>query len=253
MTARFTGKVALITGAGGVVGRATALAFAREGATVVAADLNDDAVSETVKLIEAEGRDASGITVDVTDSAAVAAMVDTTVSRHGGLHIAFNNAGILGAGAPVAELDEEVWHQVLAVNLTGVFLSMKHEIAHMSRNGGGVIVNTASNLGAHWRLAGMGAYSTSKAGVSFLTRTAAREYIGQGIRINSISPGPIDTPMSYLPGETRAERDARLASTLPIARVATPEEIAASVLWLASPESSFVVGHDHVIDGGATA
>lgn len=253
MTARFDGKVALVSGAAGVVGRATALAFAREGATVVVADIREEGVTETVKLIEAEGGAADGVIVDVTDSASVAAMVDAAVTRHGGLHIAFNNAGILDGGTPVAEHDEAVWNRVLAVNLTGIFLAMKAEIAHMSANGGGVIVNTASNLGAHWRLAGMSAYATSKAGVSFLTRTAAREAIGQGVRINAISPGPIDTPMSYLPGESREERDARLNPTVPLGRVATPEEIAAAVLWLASPESSFVVGHDHVIDGGATA
>ncbi|MFB7666554.1 SDR family NAD(P)-dependent oxidoreductase [Kitasatospora sp. NPDC056138] len=250
---RFAGKIALVTGAAGVLGRTTALAFAREGATVLVADRNEDGVAETVKLIEAEGGEASGVLVDVSDSASVANMVQTAVSRYGGLHIAFNNAGVLGGGTPVGEHEEDEWNRVLSINLTGVFLALKHEIAHMGVNGGGVIVNTASNLGAHWRLAGMSAYATSKAGVSFLTRTAAREAISQGVRINSISPGPIDTPMSYLPGETREERDARLAPTNPLGRVAQPEEIAAAVLWLASEDSSFVVGHDHVIDGGATA
>ncbi|PRH76515.1 short-chain dehydrogenase [Streptomyces solincola] len=253
MTARFTGKVVLVTGAAGVLGRTTAQAFAAEGATVVVADLDENGVNETVKLIETDGGTASGVVVDVTDSASVKAMVDHAVSTHGGLHVAFNNAGILGGGTPVGEHDEDVWNKVLAVNLTGVFLALKHETAHMAANGGGVIVNTASNLGAHWRLATMSAYSTSKAGVSFLTRTAAREYIQQGVRINAISPGPIDTPMSYLPGETREQRDARLAPTVPLGRVADPREVANAVLWLASEESSFVVGHDHVIDGGATA
>ncbi|GGM42648.1 short-chain dehydrogenase [Micromonospora sonchi] len=250
---RFTDKTVLVTGAGGVLGRTAALSFAQEGAAVAVADLNESAVHETVKMIESEGGKASGIIVDVTSSESVKAMVDTVVSRHGGLHIAFNNAGILGGGTPVGEHDEDVWNKVLAVNLTGVFLALKYETAQMAANGGGVIVNTASNLGAHWRLAGMSAYSTSKAGVSFLTRTAALEYINQGVRINSISPGPIDTPMSYLPGETREQRDARLAPTVPLGRVADPQEIANAVLWLASEESSYVVGHDHVIDGGATA
>jgi NAD(P)-dependent dehydrogenase (short-subunit alcohol dehydrogenase family) len=222
-------------------------------ATVAVADLDEGAVDETVELIETEGGKASGVGVDVTIAESVEAMVETVVSRHGGLHVAFNNAGILGGGTPVGEHDEDVWNKVLAVNLTGVFLALKYETAHLASNGGGVIVNTASNLGAHWRLAGMSAYSTSKAGVSFLTRTAALEYIDQGVRINSISPGPIDTPMSYLPGETREQRDARIAPTVPVGRVADPQEVANAVLWLASEESSYVVGHDHVIDGGATA
>jgi NAD(P)-dependent dehydrogenase (short-subunit alcohol dehydrogenase family) len=253
MTGQFEGKVALVTGAAGVVGRTTALAFAQEGANVVVADIDPDGVDRTVDLIRASAGTAHGVVVDVTDSDSVSAMVNTATEAFGGLHIAFNNAGILAGGTPVGAHDEEVWNRVLAVNLTGVFLAMKHEIAHMSVNGGGVIVNTASNLGAHWRLAGMSAYATSKAGVSFLTRSAAREAIVHGVRINAISPGPIDTPMSYLPGETREQRDARLNPTVPLGRVATPEEIAAAVLWLASPQSSFVVGHDHVIDGGATA
>ncbi|MEX5635132.1 SDR family NAD(P)-dependent oxidoreductase [Parafrankia sp. FMc2] len=253
MVARFTGKVVLVTGAGGVLGRTTALSFANEGATVAVADVNESSAKETVRLIEAGGGNASGIVVDVTSSESVKAMVDTVVARHGRLDVAFNNAGILDGGTPVGEHDEDVWNRVLAVNLTGIFLALKYETAHLAANGGGTIVNTASNLGAHWRLAGMSAYSTSKAGVSFLTRTAAREYIGRGVRINSISPGPIDTPMSYLPGESREQRDTRLAPTVPLGRVADPQEIANAVLWLASEESSYVVGHDHVIDGGATA
>ncbi|MFI5528738.1 SDR family NAD(P)-dependent oxidoreductase [Kitasatospora sp. NPDC051853] len=253
MSARFTDKVVMVTGAAGVVGRTAALAFAKEGATVVVADRNEDGVNETVRLIEEEGGKASGVLVDVADSASLANAVRHAVETHGGLHVAFNNAGILRGGTPIAEHDEQAWHDSIAVNLTGVFFALKHQIAHMSANGGGAIVNTASNLGAHWRLANMAAYSTSKAGVSFLTKTAALEAIQHGVRINSISPGPIDTPMSYLPGETREQRDARLGPTVPLGRVADPSEIAKAVLWLASDESSFVVGHDHVIDGGATA
>ncbi|KPM55121.1 short-chain dehydrogenase [Frankia sp. CcI49] len=253
MGARFTDKVVLVTGGGGALGRAAALSFAGEGATVAVAARTEGSAKETVSLIEANGGKASGVVVDVTRSESVKAMVDTVVARHGGLHVAFNNAGVLGGGTPVGDHDEDVWNQVLAVNLTGVFLAMKYETAYLAANGGGTIVNTASNLGAHWRLAGMSAYATSKAGVSFLTRTAALEYIGRGVRINSISPGPIDTPMSYLAGENREQRDARLSPTVPLGRVADPQEIANAVLWLASEESSYVVGHDHVIDGGATA
>ncbi|MEV5012610.1 glucose 1-dehydrogenase [Streptomyces sp. NPDC055692] len=252
MTTRFTGKVALITGGGSGIGRATALAFAREGATVVVAGRSINPLEQTVKLIKDEGGQASAVTADVSSSQDIARLVATTVERHGGLHIAFNNAGILEAG-PLADMDEANWDRQLAVNLTGVFLSMKHEIAHMRVHGGGVIVNTASNLGAHMRLPFLGAYAASKAAVSALSRAAAKEYIQKGIRINAFSPGPIDTPMSLRPGETEDDRTARMKDALPIGRVGTLDEAASAVLWLASPEASFAVGHDLVLDGGATA
>ncbi|HEX2312441.1 MAG TPA: SDR family oxidoreductase [Thermomonospora sp.] len=253
MSSRFTGKVVLVTGATGGVGTVTAQAFAREGATVVLAGRDEGRLAALVKQIADEGGTASAVTVDVTRPDEVAAMVETAVARHGRLDVAFNNAGVFGEFNSVADYDERVWDTVLATNLTGVFLAMKHEIAHMRRNGGGTIVNMASNVGAHFRLPGAGAYAASKAAVATLTRTAAREHIGDGVRINAISPGPIDTPMSLRPGETRAERDARMKDVLPIGRVAACAEVAATVLWLASDESAFVVGHDHVIDGGATA
>src|SRR5690606_15888288 len=142
---------------------------------------------------------------------------------------------------------------VLATNLTGVWLSLRAQVRHMRTAGGGVIVNVASNIGAHLRLPGLSAYAASKAGVSALTRSAALDHIGEGVRINAVSPGPIATAMSRLPGETDAERDARVAAALPAGRIGTPEEVAASILWLASPASAFVVGQDVVVDGGATA
>ncbi|MCW2912583.1 MAG: NAD(P)-dependent dehydrogenase, short-chain alcohol dehydrogenase family [Actinomycetia bacterium] len=252
MTTRFTGKVALVTGGGSGIGQATAQAFAREGATVVVAGRSPQSLAQTVKLIQAEGGRATAITADVTRPEDVAHLVAATVAEHGGLHLAFNNAGVIGAG-PVADLDQDTWDRTLAVNLTGVWLSMKYEIAHMRAHGGGVIVNTASNVGASMRIPGLGAYAAAKAGVSALTRTAAREYIGDGIRINAISPGPLDTPMSLRPGETDVDRSERIKDALPIGRVGSLEEVAATVLWLASPDAGFVVGHDLVLDGGASA
>jgi NAD(P)-dependent dehydrogenase (short-subunit alcohol dehydrogenase family) len=252
MITRFAGKVALVTGGGTGIGRAVARAFAREGASVVVAGRSAEPLAQSVKLIEAEGGHASAVTADVSRSEDVARLVAVTVQRHGGLHIAVNDAGILEA-SPIADMDQAAWDRLLAINLTGVFVCMKHEIAHMRTSGGGVIVNTASTVGAHLRLPTLGAYAASKAAVSTLTRAAAQEYIGHGIRINAISPGPIDTPMSLGPGETEVDRARRLHDALPIGRVGTVEEAAASVLWLASPESGFIVGHDLVVDGGGTA
>lgn len=252
MTQRFTGKTVLITGGGSGIGRAAALAFAREGAAVAAAGRRREPLDETVRLIKDAGGQASAVTADVSSPADAERLVAATADRHGGLHIAFNNAGTLEAG-PLADMDPAAWDRQVAVNLTGVFLAMKHEITHMRASGGGVIINTASNLGAHMRLPFLGAYAATKAAVSALTRAAAREYITDGIRINAISPGPIDTPMSLRPGETEADRDKRLADALPVGRAGTVAEAAAAVLWLASPEAGFTVGHDLVIDGGATA
>jgi NAD(P)-dependent dehydrogenase (short-subunit alcohol dehydrogenase family) len=253
-TGRFIGKVALITGGGGVIGRATALAFAREGATVVVAGLRPASLEETVGLIEEVGGKGSGLAADLTREDDVAGLMETIAARYGGVDIAFNNAGIVGPlGRRVAEIAEADWNAVLASNLTSIWLSMKYEIAQMRARGGGVIINMASNLGAHMVLPGMGAYAASKAAVSTLTRAAAREYIGEGIRINSLSPGAVDTPMSRLPGETDADRDERMKTASPIGRVGSTAEIAATVLWLASPESGYAVGLDLVVDGGASA
>jgi NAD(P)-dependent dehydrogenase (short-subunit alcohol dehydrogenase family) len=193
------------------------------------------------------------ITADVTQSADLAVLVTRIAATHGRLDIAVNNAGTLTAVGPVGDIDETQWSMLVSVNLTGILLSMKHEIAQMRRNGGGAIINVASILGAHMRLSGLGAYAATKAAVSALTRNAALDHIHEGIRINAVSPGPIDTPMSSRPGETQADRDARMRQELPVGRVGALEEVAAAVLYLASPEAGFVVGTDLVIDGGATA
>ena len=252
MVRRFEGKVVLITGGGSGIGRATAVAFAREGATVIVAGRRPGATTETAALIAASGGVGEAATVDVSREEDVARLVDGIASRYGRLDVAFNNAGILGAPGPLTGTSREMWSQVIDTNLIGVWTCMKYEIALMRRQGGGAIVNVAANIGQHKAIPFLSAYSASKAAVSALTRVAALECAGDGIRINAVSPGLVDTEMSLLPGETRAQRDERVRGAIPAGRVAAPEEIAAAVLWLASDEARFLIGHDLVIDGGAS-
>ncbi|MFJ3592095.1 SDR family NAD(P)-dependent oxidoreductase [Streptomyces sp. NPDC090231] len=250
---RFTGRTALVTGAGSGLGRAIALAFAAEGASVVAAGRTAATLDETVGLIGAAGGTAAAVTADVTDSDRLRNLVRESVTRFGGLDIAVNNAGILRGAGPVGEVSEEDWDAVLRTNVTGVWLAMKHEIAHMKENGGGAIVNISSNLGAHLRIPNLATYITSKAAVSALTRAAALDHIHQGIRINAVSPGASAAPMSLLPGETDSDRAERVKSQNPLGRVAEAGEVAAAVLYLASPMAGAVVGTDLVVDSGASA
>jgi NAD(P)-dependent dehydrogenase (short-subunit alcohol dehydrogenase family) len=241
MPARFDGKVALITGGGDGIGRAAALGFARQGATVVVAGPEHEDLNGTVKLIRDEGGQASPVVADITarGDGAAAHMVAATVERYGALHIAFNNATVAHPSQSVADICELVWADTLATNLTGVWMAMKHEIAHMRANGGGVIVNTACNMASTGLLPGMGAYAASKAALSTLTRTAAAEYIGEGVRINAISPGPAhEAPPEGMSADP----------LLPGGGGATAEEVAETVLWLCSDEAAFVVGHDLVLD-----
>ncbi|MFE3555068.1 SDR family NAD(P)-dependent oxidoreductase [Streptomyces sp. NPDC059193] len=250
---RFTGKTVLVTGAGSGLGRAIALAFAAEGASVVVAGRTAASLDETVGLIEAAHGTAAAVTADVTDAGQLQNLVRESVNRFGTLDIAVNNAGILRGTVPVDEVSEEDWDAVLRTNVTGVWLAMKHEIAHMKANGGGTIVNISSNLGAHQRIPNAAAYITSKAAVTALTRAAALDHIHQGIRINAVSPGASAAPMSLQPGESEADRAERVKGENPLGRVAEAEEVAAAVLYIASPAAGSVVGTDLVIDSGSSA
>ncbi|MBL7495578.1 SDR family oxidoreductase [Frankia sp. CNm7] len=247
----FDGKVAVVTGAAGGIGRATARRLAAAGARVVVADLDLDQAEETVKLIAGDGGDAAAVRVDVAESASVKAMVDFTVRRYGGLDYAHNNAGIVGAGANIADMPDEVWERGIAVMLSGVFYGMKHEIPAILARGGGAIVNTSSGAGLIG-FPGMGNYVAAKHGVIGLTRTAALEYITQGIRINAICPGTARSRMvdDWMRGS--AEAEAQVAALHPIGRIAEADEIAEAVLWLLSGAASFVVGAALPVDGGYT-
>lgn len=247
----FSGQVALVTGAAGGIGSATARKFAAAGAQVVAADIDAAGAQATVEQIRADGGEASAVQVDVADSASVAAMVAYTVRTYGGLDIAHNNAGIVGAGANVADMPDETWQRGIDVMLSGVFYGLKHEVPAILARGGGAIVNTSSGAGLIG-FPGMANYVAAKHGVIGLTKSAALEYIGQGIRINAICPGTARSRMVDEWMQASAEAEAQVAALHPIGRIADPDEIAEAVLWLASPAASFVVGVAMPVDGGYT-
>ncbi|MGW6688373.1 SDR family NAD(P)-dependent oxidoreductase [Streptomyces sp. NPDC054961] len=254
MSTRFTGKSVLVTGAGSGIGRAVALAFAAEGASVVVAGRTAAPLAETVALIEKEGGTAAAVTADVSRSEEVRGLVDRTVELFGSLDVAVNNAGVFLGGGPVADLSEEDWRTLLDINVTGVLFGLQAEVSRMrEQSTGGAIVNVSSNLGAHTRIPGVGGYAAAKAAVSALTRVAALDHIADGVRINAVSPGPAATAMSLHAGESDADRAARMKGESPLGRVSTTAEVAAAVLYLASADAASVVGTDLVIDGGAAA
>lgn len=244
-------KVALVTGGGSGIGRATAQAFAREGARVVIADLNAEGGEETARIIASLGGEACFVRTDVTKAAEVEALIRAAVDAYGRLDCAFNNAGIGGSLTRTANRSEEEWDLTMLVNLKGVWLCMKYELLQMEQQGGGAIVNTASAAG----LIGFqnaSAYSASKHGVIGLTRSAALEYARRNIRVNAVCPGFTQTAMmdewdTHRPGTAEG-----VAQFNPMKRLGTPDEIAAAVLWLCDEASSFVTGHALSVDGGVT-
>jgi NAD(P)-dependent dehydrogenase (short-subunit alcohol dehydrogenase family) len=255
MTRDLEGKRALVTGGASGIGRATALAFAREGARVAVADIMQDAAQRTVNEIKAMGGQALAIACDVTDDDAVKAMIAATVDAFGSLDCAFNNAGIApyqvnAGGQKIADVAPEAWRRLIDVNLTGVWLCLRHEVAEMRAQGsGGVIINTASILGLVGT-ATSSAYVAAKHGVVGLTKVAAADHAEDNIRVNAVCPGYIETPMTE---ETMRRRGERIMARVPMARMGKAAEIAEAVVWLCSPKASFVTGVSWAVDGGYTA
>lgn len=250
---RLKDKVAIITGAGSGLGRASARLFAKEGAKVMVADIAAGDGEETVRLIKEDGGDAIFVQVDVSKAADCEKMVKSAVGRYGKLDIMFNNAGVPGGATAIADLSEEEWNQVISVNLTGVFLGTKYAIPEMLKRGAGAIINTSSAAALVPARLG-GAYATSKAGVIGLTKATAMDYARKNIRANCIVPGPMETAyFSKTGGGDLARMSAvreKVLSQQPIGRFAQPEEVAQAALFLASDEASFVTGAALSIDGG---
>jgi len=251
MNFSFENRVALVTGAASGMGLATAKAFAEAGAAVVLADFREEAVKAEAERLIAAGHKAIAIRCDVSDEAQVAAMVNRTVADFGRLDAAFNNAGVMARIAPTADSTYEEWERVIGINLRGVWSCMKYELRQMERQGSGAIVNNAS-VGALTGNPGIGSYIASKHGVIGLTRTAALEYVKNGIRVNAVNPGLIDTQIARDVVSGNEQAYGEIAKSVPIGRAGRPEEIASAVLWLCSPEASYVVGQALTVDGGMT-
>ena len=242
-------SVAIVTGASSGIGRAAARRFAEEGARVVAADVDAEGGSETAEAIRDAGGEATFVGTDVSDRADVEAMVEAAVDRYGGLDFAFNNAGIEGRNDSLADQADDNWERVIDVNLKGVFLGLQAEIPAMLDDGGGVIVNTSSIAGVVG-FQGVSPYVASKHGVIGLTKTAALEYGREGVRVNAISPGVIETPMVERAAAANPEMIEAVSEATPMGRVGDPEEIGDAAVWLCSDDASFVTGETLVVDGG---
>jgi NAD(P)-dependent dehydrogenase (short-subunit alcohol dehydrogenase family) len=247
-----SGKVVIVTGGASGIGRATALAFAREGAKVVIGDIDVAGCENTVAAIKEKGGEAAYLGMDVTKSADIQALVKRAVSEYGGLDYAFNNAGLVGSVAGIVDTTEEEWNRVVAINLTGIWLCMKYEIPEMLKRGGGAIVNNGSVTGLVGAPGLVGNVAT-KHGVSGLTKSAALQYAQQGIRVNAVAPGLVRTALTQQMLAKHPEAESTLLAAVPQGRWCEPEEIAEAVVFLCSPRSSHMTGHVMAIDGGLTA
>lgn len=248
---RLSGKVAIITGASAGIGRATALLFAAEGAKVVAGARRQGELDALVGEIRAAGGDAVALAGDVRDEAYASGLVALAVEQYGRLDIAFNNAGTLGEGGPSTGVSEAGWNDTIAINLTGAFLGAKHQIARMVEDGGGSVIFTSTFVGYTFGFPGMAAYAASKAGLIGLTQALAAEFGPQGVRVNAVLPGAVDTEM-YREKNDTPEAQSFVTNLHALRRVARPEELARSVLYLASDDSSFVTGTASLVDGGVS-